>query len=90
MSTGTLLDELTAAGVRLSLAGDDLHYQTCPGGSITPIREQIITLKPALLTLLTLQDEIVRAATVARDAFDRQHFDQRWNEWHALQAQETT
>jgi hypothetical protein len=39
--------------------------------------------------LLVLQDEIVAAASTARDAFDRQHFDRLWAEWHALQAEET-
>jgi hypothetical protein len=52
MSAAALLAELDAAGVRLSLAGDDLHFQTRPGVSIAPYREQITANKPALLAAL--------------------------------------
>jgi hypothetical protein len=89
VSAPALLAKLEATGVRLSLAGDDLRYETQPGVSIAPYREQIVTNKPALLALLALQDEIVAAASAARDAFDRQQFDALWAEWHALQDQET-
>jgi hypothetical protein len=89
VSAPALLAELEATGVRLSLAGDDLRYRTQPGVSIGPYREQITAHKPALLALLAVQDEIVAAASVARAAFDRQHFDSLWAEWHALQVQGT-
>ena len=36
-------------------------------------------------TLLALQDEIVAAASAARDAFDRAAYDELWRRWHALQ-----
>jgi hypothetical protein len=79
------LDALATAGVSLTRAGDHLRYQTRPGVSISPYREQITTHKSALLTLLALQDEIVRTASAARDAFDRQHYDEIWSRWHARQ-----
>jgi hypothetical protein len=82
------VDELSAAGVRLSLAGDDLRYQTRPGVSIARYREQIITQKAALISLLRLQDEIVEAASAARDAFDRAAYDRLWERWHMLAEQE--
>ena len=40
--------------------------------------------------LLVLQDEIVAAASAARDAFDRQHYEALWAKWHALAEQEMT
>jgi hypothetical protein len=52
MSARTLLAELEAAGMRLSLAGDDLRFQTRPGVSIAPYRERILANKPALLATL--------------------------------------
>jgi len=52
VSAAALLAELEAAGVRLSLAGDDLRFQTRPGVSITPHRERITPHKSALLALL--------------------------------------
>jgi hypothetical protein len=45
----TLLDELQAAGIRLSLASENLHYQTGPGVSIAPHRARIRENKPAPL-----------------------------------------
>jgi hypothetical protein len=47
-----LLADLERAGVRLSLAGDDLRYQTRPGVSIAPYRDRITDHKPALVALL--------------------------------------
>jgi hypothetical protein len=85
-----LLVELEAVGVRLSLAGDDLRFQTRPGVSIAPYRERIVRRKTVLVALLHLQGEIVSAATAARDAFDRQYYDELWRRWYALQKQETT
>ena len=52
MSAAALLAELDAAGVRLSLAGGDLRFQTRPGVSIAPYRERIAAHKPALVVLL--------------------------------------
>ena len=83
-----LLAELTSAGLSLTHSGDDLHYRTRPGVRIAPYREQIITHKPALLTLLALQDEIVRAASAAQNAFDRVAYDALWQRWYAWQNEE--
>lgn len=52
MSAAALLTDLDAAGVRLARAGDDLHFETRPGVSIAPYREQITAHKPALLATL--------------------------------------
>ena len=58
MSAAALLAELEAAGVRLSLAGDDLRFQTRPGVSIAPYRESIAASKPALLAELRWRNEL--------------------------------
>ena len=88
MSAATLLDELVGAGIRLGCDGDDLIADVLPGADLNRYREQIAEHKPALLTLLALQDEIVGAATAARGYFDRQPYDQLWADWYALQEQE--
>jgi hypothetical protein len=90
VSAATLLDQLTAAGIRLGRDEDDLIVDVLPDTDLDPYRERIQAAKPALLTLLTLQDDIVRTASAAQHAFDRQHYDQLWQRWHALQAQEAT
>ena len=79
--TAALLDDLAAAGVRLSLAGDALRYETRPGVRIAPDREQIITHKPALVAELRLREEIVAAASAAHARFDRQRYDELWHRW---------
>jgi hypothetical protein len=84
------LDELAAAGVRLSLEGDALRYQTRPGVGIAPYREQIAVHKLVLVTELRLREEIIAAASAAHSRFDRQQYDRLWGEWHALQAEEMT
>jgi hypothetical protein len=52
VSAAELLVELEAAGVRLSLVGDDLRFQTRPGVTIAPYREAIAKKRPALVALL--------------------------------------
>jgi hypothetical protein len=79
--TAALLDQLAAVGVRLSRASEDLRYQTQPGVSIAPYREQISTNKPALLAELRLREEIVAAASAAHARFDRQRYDELWHRW---------
>jgi hypothetical protein len=90
VTAASLVDELHKAGIRLTPAGDDLRFQTRPGVSIAPYREEISAHKPALLAELRLREEIVAAATTAQAAFDRQHFDQLWERWHALHETEAT
>jgi hypothetical protein len=90
VSASSLLDELAAAGIRLSRDGNDLAADVLPGAILDPYRDRIREHKPALQTLLALQDDIIRAASAARDAFDRQHFDALWERWHALQDEEMT
>jgi hypothetical protein len=87
VSAAALLVELNADGVRLSLAGDDLRYQTRPGVSIAPYRDRILENKPALLREL-LQREIVAAATAEPARFDRDAYDQLLRRWPDLQDQE--
>ena len=73
------------AGIRLGRDGDDLIADMHPGANLDRYRESIREHKPALLALFALQDEIVSAATAARDAFDRQHYDELWRQWYAVQ-----
>jgi hypothetical protein len=81
MSASGLLHELEAAGVRLHLADDRLRAEISPGADLGPFRERIRQHRPALLSLLALQDEIVAAASAARDAFDREAYDALWVRW---------
>ncbi len=85
MSTAALLSELKAAGVRLSLAGHDLRFQTRPGVSIGPYRESITAAKAALLVEL-LQAAIIAAVDVEPADFDRAEFDRLWARWQAVEA----
>ena len=90
MGAAQLLTELEAAGIRATAMGDTLRVRAKPGVDLTPYRDDIRQHKSTLLALLALQDEIVAAAGAARDAFDRQHYDELWRRWHALQAEEVT
>ena len=85
MSARALLADLEAAGVRLSLAGDELRYQTRPGVSIAPYRDRITAHKPALLVEL-LQRRIIETVTVAPEHFDRTELDRLWARWKAHEA----
>jgi hypothetical protein len=85
MSAAVLLDELEAAGVRLSLAGDDLRYQTRPGVGIALYREQIEAHKPALLVEL-MKRRIIAAVDVEPADFDRAEYDRLWTLWYAYEA----
>jgi hypothetical protein len=81
MSAVALVDELQAAGIRLGHDGGELIADVLPGVDLDPFRERIRQHRPALLALLALQDEIVAAATAARDAFDREAYDALWVRW---------
>lgn len=81
--TASLLTELEAAGITLTRNGDRLHYQTQPGVSLEPFRDQIVANKPALIREL-LQREIVTAASVDLAHFDRAAFDRLWEQLRAL------
>ena len=83
--SAALLAELEAAGVRLSLAGDDLRFQTRPGVRIGPYRAQITAHKPALLAEL-LKARIIEAVTVEPADFDRAEYDRLWILWKAHEA----
>jgi hypothetical protein len=85
VSAAALLAELEAAGVRLSLVGDALRFQTRPGVSIAPYREQIATHKPALLVEL-LQRRIIETVAVEPADFDRAEYDRLWTRWKAHEA----
>lgn len=87
MSARALLAELERAGVRLSLAGDDLHVQARAGVSIAPYRERIIAHKPALLAEL-LKARIIAAVTVEPERFDRAEYERLLARWKALAASE--
>lgn len=85
MSAEGLLAELDAAGVRLSLAGGDLRFQTRSGVSIAPYRERIAAYKPALLAEL-LKARIVAAVTAEPAQFDRAEYDRLTALWNAHEA----
>jgi hypothetical protein len=87
MSAAVLLDELEAAGVRLSLAGDDLRFQTRPGVSIAPYRERITANKPDLLAEL-LKARISAVLDVEPEQFDRAEYERLWARWKAHEAAE--
>jgi hypothetical protein len=89
VTVAALLDALDAAGVHLSLAGDDLRYQTRPDVSIAPHTDRIKVHKPALRQEL-LQRQIVATATVAPEHFNREEYDRLWVRWHAQDAKERT
>jgi hypothetical protein len=80
VSAAALLAELEAAGVRLSLAGDALQFQTRPGVSIAPYRECITANRPALLAEL-LKARIIEAVTAEPADFDRAEYDRLWTLW---------
>ena len=61
-----------------------VSFVSAPSTRIEPV------LPADAAALLAVQDEIVAAASAARDAFDRQHYDRLWERWHALQVQEVT
>jgi hypothetical protein len=58
VSARALLVDLEAAGVHLSLAGDDLRFQTRPGVSIAPYRARIAAHKPALVAELRNREPV--------------------------------
>ena len=85
MSAVALLADLDAAGVRLSLAGDALRFQTRPGVSIAPYRERIAAHKPALLAEL-LKAAIIEAVTAEPADFDRAEYERLWARLKAHEA----
>jgi hypothetical protein len=89
VSAAALLVELEAAGVRLTLAGDDLRFQTRSGVRIAPYREQIAAHKPALLAEL-LKARIISAVDVQPADFDRAEYDRLWTRWRVHEAAEKT
>jgi hypothetical protein len=87
--TAALLDDLAGAGVRLSLAGDDLRYQTRPGISIDHFRDRIREHKPALVRELRLRKQIIAALDVEPADFDRGLYERLMVLWAALPADPT-
>jgi hypothetical protein len=90
MNAEMLLDELAGHGIHLVRDGDAILADVEDGADVTRHLDRITTHKPALLALLALQDEIVRTASAARDAFDRAAYDRVWERWHALHDEEMT
>jgi hypothetical protein len=87
VNAAVLLLELDAAGVRLWPEGDDLYFQTRPGVSIAPYRDQILASKSALLAEL-LKARIIKAVIVDPADFDRAAYERLWARWtvHAAPA----
>jgi hypothetical protein len=86
VTAAALLAKLDAAGVRLSLAEDDLRYQTRPGVSIEPYRDRISANKLALRSEL-LKAEICAALDVEPAAFDRPAYLRLMARWYATEAE---
>jgi TubC N-terminal docking domain len=84
-----LVAALAGAGIHVTREDDHLRVRAEPGMSLAPYVADLRQHKPEILMTL-LQDEIVASATAARDAFDRQHYDQLWVDWYALQNQESS
>jgi hypothetical protein len=87
VNAAALLMELDAAGVRLWSKDDDLSFQTRPGVSIVPYRDQIAASKSALLAEL-LKARIIAAVTVDPADFDRAAYERLLALWkvHAAAA----
>jgi hypothetical protein len=85
VSAAALLVELESAGVRLSLAGDDLRFQTRAGVRIAPDRERITAYKPALSAELA-KAPIIAVLDVEPADFDRAEFERLWACWKAHEA----
>jgi hypothetical protein len=83
MGAAALLDDLTAAGIRLHREGDRLRAEISPGARLDPFRDQITANKPTLLRELR-QREIVAAATAEPAHFDRERYEQLQQQWTAL------
>ena len=66
MSAALLLADLEATGIKVTRRGDNLRLRVKRGVNLDPFLDQITAHKPALLTLLALQDEIVRTASAAQ------------------------
>jgi hypothetical protein len=80
-----LLSAIESTGIRLHAEGDQLRAEIPAGADLGPFRERIRQHKPALLAEFRLREQIIAAATVATEVFDRQHYDELWRRWHALQ-----
>jgi hypothetical protein len=70
MNASALIDELTEAGVRLSLDGGDLVADVLPGVDPTLYRERIQSSKPALLALLRARETIAALANQLEAGWD--------------------
>ncbi len=87
MTAQALLHELEDAGIRLHRTGSRLRAEIAPNASLDPYRDRLHQIKPAVLKEL-LQREIVAAACIEPDLFDRDAYDALWAQWHALNDQE--
>jgi hypothetical protein len=88
VSAAALVAALDAAGIHIAREDDNLRVGANPGVILVPYVDDLRQHKATLLALLAVQDEIVKAATVARAAFDRQHFAALWERWYALRGEE--
>jgi hypothetical protein len=82
VNAAALLAELTASGIHVTRIGDNLRVRAAPGVSIATHRERLKTQKPALLKEL-LRQQIVAAATVESQNFDRATYDHLWALWQS-------
>jgi hypothetical protein len=81
MNALALLDELLEAGIRLCLDGDELMADVLPDANLDSYRERIQERKEALVATLRLRDEIVAAASVEPECFNRDAYEGLWRQW---------
>ena len=88
MNASALLDDLMDAGIRLKRDGGDLIADVLPTADLSAHTQQIKASKPALVSALQLREQIVAAATVSPEHFNRKEYDALWALWHAIESKE--
>ena len=78
MRAAALLDELLETGIRLGRDGDDLIVDVLRSADFAPYMDRVKREKPALLNELRLREQIVAAASVAPEHFNREEYDRLW------------
>jgi hypothetical protein len=88
LNVAALLTEFETAGVRLSLAADDLPVRTRPGVSNTSRRDGIVAHKSALLAELS-KGAILAALNVEPEHFDGPAYPRLMGRYCAVEADTT-
>jgi hypothetical protein len=88
MNAHALLDDLMDVGIRLKRDGDDLIADVLPTADLSAHSQRIKASKLALACALHLREQIVAAATVSPEHFNRKEYDALWALWHANESKE--